>query len=82
MRIKRKINSLKRRIKRAPLSYYVVFSLVMIVLYTIAVTIIDVVWGVQYDTLTTCWFSVWGGEVLTCGLIKIFKLKEDENGDQ
>lgn len=81
-RIKRKIGSIKRNIKKAPLSYYVVFSLIMILLYTIVATIISVVYGVMYDTLTTCWFSVWGGEILTCGLIKIFKLKgEDEDGN-
>lgn len=81
-KVKRKISSVKRNIKKAPLSYYVVFSLIMILLYTIVSMILDVIWQIQYDTLTTCWFSVWGGEVLTCGLIKIFKLKgEDEDGN-
>lgn len=35
--------------------------------------------GITHDTLTTCFFAVFGGEVVSCALIKIFKLKGTDN---
>jgi hypothetical protein len=35
--------------------------------------------GVTNDTLTTCVYGFFGGEIVTCALIKIFKLKGDTN---
>lgn len=57
------------------LTLYVVFSIMMILLYTIVELIISTVSGISHDTLTTCFYSVFGGEILCCALIKIFKLK-------
>lgn len=57
------------------LTLYVVFSITMILLYTIVELIISTVSGISHDTLTTCFYGVFGGEILCCALIKIFKLK-------
>lgn len=57
------------------LTLYVVFSIMMILLYTIVELIISTVSGISHDTLTTCFYGVFGGEILCCALIKIFKLK-------
>ena len=65
---------------KVKLEHYVVFSLVMVILYTIA-DFISSCWGVCHDTLTTCFFGVFGGEVLSCALIKVFKIKNDNNTD-
>lgn len=69
----------KRGKGRNALGKYVTFSLVCLLIYTIATLIIFMVTGAEPSTLTTCFFGVFGGEVVTCGLIKIFKLKGDKD---
>lgn len=67
----------KNKIKNiSSLSIYVTFSILSLIIYTIVSQIIAVKIGVTLDTLTTCFFSFFGGEIVTCGLIKIFKLKD------
>lgn len=84
-RIKAKINKIKKfDLQQVPLANFVVFSLAMIIIYTIVIIILALV-GIEnpvLDTLTTCYYSVWGGEIVTCGLIKIFKLKDVKKDDE
>ena len=61
------------------LTKYVVFSITILLLYTIAELIISITTGQSNDTLTTCLFATFGGEILSCALIKIFKLKGGNN---
>ena len=61
------------------LTLYVVFSILAVIIYTIIEQVLSTVLGVHHDTLTTCFYSVFGGEILCCALIKIFKLKEPGN---
>lgn len=81
-KIKNKINRIKRRIKNAPLSSYVVFSIVLLLLYSIIELVTSTLTSISHDTLTTCFFGVFGGEILSCALIKIFKLREEDNNEQ
>jgi len=60
---------------RRSLTKYVVFSIAMLIVYTLAEIILSVNTGISHDTLTTCFFACFGGEILSCALIKIFKLK-------
>lgn len=60
------------------LDKYVVFSITILLLYTVAEFFTSSVTGISHDTLTTCFFACYGGEILSCALIKIFKLKEDD----
>lgn len=64
------------------LTLYVVFSIFTIIVYTIVEQILSTVLGVHHDTLTTCFYSVFGGEILCCALIKIFKLKEGGKNEE
>lgn len=74
-----KLSSGKRR-KMRSLTKFVVFSLVMIILYTITAIVYQWVSGQELSsTLTTCYFACFSGEVLSASLIKIFKLKEENN---
>lgn len=59
-----------------PLSTYVIFSIAVLLIYTV-VSLILSVFGVQNDTLTTCIFGTFGGECLTCGIIKVFKIHKE-----
>lgn len=62
------------------LTKYVVFSIGVLLIYTVAEFIeASSVNGVSHDTLTTCIYACFGGEILSCALIKIFKLKEENN---
>lgn len=63
------------------LTLYVVFSIMVILIYTIVELVISTVSGTSHDTLTTCFFGVFGGEILCAALIKIFKLKNGGNGN-
>lgn len=61
------------------LTLYVVFSILVILIFTIVELIISTISGINHDTLITCFFGVFGGEILCCALIKIFKLKKEDN---
>jgi len=60
------------------LTLYVVFSICVLIIYTIVEQILSTYTGQTHDTLTTCIFAAFGGEILACALIKIFKLKTKE----
>lgn len=60
------------------LDVYVTFSILSLIVYTIISQILAIYFNVILDTLTTCFFGFFGGEIVTCGLIKIFKLKDKE----
>lgn len=62
------------------LTKYVIFSIAVLLVYYIVEFIFSAITGMERSTLTTCITGVFGGEVLSCALIKIFKLKE-ENKD-
>lgn len=63
------------------LTKFVVFSFAALIGYTIVSQIIGYVKGLELSTLTTCFFSAFGGEVLLCALLKMLKLKGDQNAN-
>lgn len=67
--------------KISSLSLYVIFSIASLIIYTIISQYLAMTYGIILDTLTTCFFSFFGGEIVTCGLIKIFKLKDTKKED-
>lgn len=68
------------RHRRTPsLTKYVVFSISVLLIYVIAEMIVSTVTGVSHPDLSTLIGSTFGGEILFCALIKIFKLKEENN---
>ena len=56
---------------------YCIFSISVVMLYTIAEFIVSTITQVAHDTLSTCVYGFFAGEIVTLGLIKIFKLKEE-----
>lgn len=63
------------------LTRYVIFSLSVVIIYTIAEFISSNIYAISHDTLTTCVYSLFGGEIVSCALIKIFKLKRGSEYD-
>lgn len=74
--------TLREKLEALPLAVYVCISLGLIIIYSIVELIISTISGVSHDTLTTCFYSVFGGEIVSCALIKIFKLKEEGDDDK
>ena len=72
--MERRTTKRKRSVTRS-LTRYVVFSIMMILAYTI--TALYFSWNeiTIPEEITTGWYSVFGGEILLCCLIKLFKLK-------
>ncbi len=68
----------KKKPKINTLDFYVIFSIFVLLLYTVISQIVAIFYNVQLDTLTTCFFAAFGGEILSACLIKIFKLKKEE----
>lgn len=62
------------------LTKFIIFSFAVLLLYTAIEFIFSTISGISHDTLTTCLYACFGGEVLACALIKVFKLKEENNG--
>ena len=60
------------------LDKYIVFSFGVMILYSIAEFIVSSFTGIAHDTLTTCLYGAFGGELLLCAVIKKFKLKRNE----
>lgn len=57
------------------LTRYVVFSISVLVIYTITAMLFLYYEKPLDEALTTGVFSFFGGEIVMCGLIKLFKLK-------
>ena len=72
----------KKKPKINTLDIYVIFSIFVLLLYTVISQILAITYNVQLDTLTTCFFAAFGGEILSACLIKIFKLKKTEETDK
>ena len=72
----------RRRRHDNSLTKFVIFSIAVILIYTVAELILTATSGIEHSTLTTCFFATFGGEILTCALIKIFKLKEENTDAQ
>lgn len=70
---------MKRRIKKKlpTLDRYLVFSFAVMLIYALAEFIISTITGVSHDTLTTCIFAAFGGELLMLCMIKRLKLRKE-----
>ena len=73
-----KLKPKRRRSVTRSLTRYVVFSILMILAYTVNALYFS--WnGITIpEEITTGWYSVFGGEILICCLIKLFKLKGEK----
>jgi hypothetical protein len=70
--------SMRGRKKRSGLDKYIIFSFCVMIICTIVEFTFSTLTGIMHDTLTTCLYGAFGGELLLCAIIKKFKLKGDE----
>jgi hypothetical protein len=64
--------------KLTDLDKYVLFSIALLLIFSVTELIISTITGISHDTLITAFFACFGGEILSCALIKIFKLKRGD----
>lgn len=79
--MKRKKTRFTTRLKKMDLSVYVFFSIACLLTYTVTGLVFTALGRDVNDTLTSCFFATFGGEILSCALIKIFKLRESNNDE-
>lgn len=68
---------IKDRLQAIPLANYIVFSIIIILLYSIAEFVFSTITGVSHETLTTCVYAFFGTEIASCAFIKVYKLKQE-----
>ena len=71
------IERLQKRKEMPDLDKYIIFSFAVMIIYTIFEFIFSTITGVSHDTLTTCLYGAFGGELLLCAMIKRLKLKRE-----
>ena len=64
------------------LDKYCIFSIAVVLIYTVVEFVFSTITGQEHSSLTPCVYSFFGGEIVTLGLIKIFKLKEGNTDAQ
>ena len=67
----------KEKKKLNTLDKYILFSLTVIILYTIAHTIIFAITGLEAKILDGLFYATFGLEILYCFLLKKFKLHDE-----
>ena len=68
-----------QKLKRLPdLDKYIIFSFFVLLVYTISEFVLSTITGTSHDTLTTCFFAAFGGELLMCAMIKRLKLRRND----
>ena len=73
------IQQLKKKKPLPDLDKYIIFSFAVMILYTIIEFIVSSVTGISHDTLTTCLFGAFGGELLLTALLKKWKISRRDN---
>lgn len=78
MKPKTGIERLQKRKQLPDLDKYIIFSFAVMLVYTISELVLSTITGISHDTLTTCIFAAFGGELLMCAMIKRLKLKKED----
>lgn len=59
------------------LTKFVILSIGVVLLYTIAEFTVSTITGIHHEVLTGCVYGFFGGELVLTALIKIFKLRRE-----
>jgi len=65
------------KLQNIPLATYIVFSIVVIIIYSIVEFIFSITTGISHETLTTCVYAFFGTEIASCAFIKVYKIKKE-----
>ena len=73
--------STRKKKTLSALDKYVIFSFVVLILFTITEIVVGVITQTEQTTLITCFFATFGGELLCLAMIKRLKLKESKKNE-
>lgn len=59
------------------LTKYVMFSIAVVIVYTIAEFAVSTITGIHHEVLTGCVYGFFGGELVLTAFIRIFKLRKE-----
>ena len=59
------------------LTKFVLFSIGVVLIYTLAEFITSTITGIHHEVLTGCVYAFFGGELVITAVIKIFKLRRE-----
>ena len=59
------------------LTKYVLFSIGVVLIYTLAEFIVSTITGIHHEVLSGCVYAFFGGELVITAMIKIFKLRRE-----
>lgn len=66
------------RLKKLPaLDKYCIFSFACLIVFTVVMICVQTITQVMQDTLITCFFGAFGGELLLLAMIKRLKIKKE-----
>lgn len=68
---------IKDKLQAIPLANYIVFSIVIIIIYSIAEFVLSTITSISHETLTTCVYAFFGTEIASCAFIKVYKIKKE-----
>ncbi len=71
------MKKLQHKLQEIPLANYIVFSIIVIMIYSIAEFIVSSITGIEHSTLTTCVYAFFGTEIASCAFIKVYKIKNE-----
>ena len=64
--------------KLSALDKYVIFSFTCLIIFTVVMICVQTITQTTQDTLITCFYGTFGGELLLCAMIKRLKLKRGD----
>lgn len=70
-----------RRRRTRTLDKYVIFSITILLIFTVSQMVCTAITGIEQSTLITCFFACFGGELFLCAMIKRLKLKEGTHNE-
>lgn len=73
------IEKCKVKKKLPALDKYVIFAFSCLLVFTLVMIVVQAVTGLTQDTLITCFFASFGGELLLCAMIKRLKLRKGDS---
>lgn len=76
--MRREIKNINKK-KLPALDRYVILSISVLLIYSATEFIFSTITGVSHDTLTTCIFAAFGGELLMLCMIKRLKLRKGDS---
>lgn len=72
---------MKKKKRLSGLDKYCIFSFACLLVFTVVMLIVQTITGVMQDTLISCFFAAFGGELLMCAMIKRLKLRKGNYDD-